>query len=53
VAAFAMLLVGPGGTPMLGGNAFYVTGPLLLGGLGWFLWHARWRCVLEGVDRVV
>jgi len=53
VAAFAMLLVGPGGTPLIGGNAFYVTGPLLLGGLGWFLWRARWRGVLGGVDCAV
>ncbi len=53
VAAFAMLLVGPGGTPMIGGNGFYVTGPLVLAGLGWLWWRARWRGVIEGVDRVV
>ena len=30
VAGLAMLLVGPGGTPMLDGGAYWVTGPLLL-----------------------
>jgi hypothetical protein len=51
-ATFAMLLVGPGGTPMIGGNGYYVTGPLVLVGLGWLWWHARWRKVIEGIDRV-
>jgi len=52
VAALAMLLVGPGGTPMIGGNGFYVAGPLVLAGLGWLWWHARWRRVVQGIDRV-
>jgi hypothetical protein len=52
VAAFAMLLVGPGGTPMIGGNGFWVTGPLLLGALGWFFWRAGWRRAVEGTDSV-
>jgi alpha-1,6-mannosyltransferase len=51
-AALAMLLVGPGGTPMIGGNGFYVAGPLALAGLGLLWWHARWRRVLRGLDRV-
>ncbi len=52
VAALAMLLVGPGGTPMIGGNGFYVSGPLVLAGLVWFFWRGEWRTVLRGVDRV-
>lgn len=52
IAGMAMLLVGPGGTPMIGGNGFYVTAPLLLGGLVWFFSGGRWRVVLERVDRV-
>jgi hypothetical protein len=52
IAALAMLLVGPGGTPMIGGNGFYVAGPLIIAGLGWLGWHARWRRVAQGIDRV-
>lgn len=43
VAALAMWLVGPGGSPMIGGNGFYVAGPLALGALLWYAWSGRWR----------
>jgi hypothetical protein len=52
VAGLAMLLVGPGGTPMIGGNGFYVTGPAVLLALAWFASSGQWRRVLNGVDRV-
>jgi len=44
--------VGPGGTPMIGGNGFWVSGPLALLGLGWLFWCARWRRVIEGTNGV-
>lgn len=50
VAGGAMLLVGPSGTPMIGGNGFYVTGPLLAAGLGWICWRGHWRRAIEGID---
>lgn len=50
VGAGAMLLVGPGGSPMIGGNGFYVTGPLLLAGVVWFFWHGHWRHAIQGFD---
>ena len=52
VGALAMLLVGPGGTPMIGGNGFYVSGPLVLAGIVWFFACGQWRRVVDGVDRV-
>jgi hypothetical protein len=52
VAGLAMLLVGPGGTPMIGGNGVYVSGPAVLVALIWFFRCGRWRAVLEGSDRV-
>ncbi|MGC8510475.1 MAG: hypothetical protein ACP5PB_06350, partial [Acidimicrobiales bacterium] len=42
-AALAMWLVGPGGSPMIGGNGFYVAGPLALGALVWYVASGRWR----------
>lgn len=52
VAGLAMLLVGPGGTPMIGGNGFYASGPLVLAGLFWFWSRDHWRTIFDGVDRV-
>ncbi len=43
VAMLAMWLVGPGGTPMIGGDGFYVVGPLVLGALAWYVASGRWR----------
>jgi hypothetical protein len=37
VAGLAMLLVGAGGTPMLNGGAYWVTGPLVLAAIAWFV----------------
>jgi hypothetical protein len=48
-----MLLVGPGGTPMIGGNGFYVSGALVVAGLVWFFASGQWRSVSRGVDHVV
>ena len=52
VAAGSMLLVGPGGTPMIGGNGFYVTAPLVLLGLAWLARRQRWSGILAKDDRV-
>ena len=52
VGGGAMLLVGPGGTPMIGGDGFYVTGPLILATLTWFVTSGRWRACTSGLDRV-
>lgn len=52
VAGLAMLLVGPGGTPMLGGNGFYVSGTLVVVGLAWFFASGQWHRVSQGVDHV-
>jgi alpha-1,6-mannosyltransferase len=46
-AALAMWLVGPGGSPMIGGNGFYVAGPLVLGALVWYVASGRWRAWWE------
>ncbi len=48
LAGLGMLLVGAGGTPMFNGGAYWVTGPLLLGALVWFLWSGRATTVLRG-----
>jgi alpha-1,6-mannosyltransferase len=50
-AGAAMLLVGPGGTPMIGGNGYLVTGPVLLLAAIWFLAARRGRPLLMGRDR--
>jgi len=48
VAGLAMLLVGAGGTPMFNGWAYWVTGPMLLAALAWFLWSGRLAATLQG-----
>jgi alpha-1,6-mannosyltransferase len=52
LCGLAMLLVGPGGTPMIGGNGFYFTSALLIAGLIWFIASGQWRTVIGGADRV-
>ena len=44
------LLVGPGGTMMIGGNGFLVTAPLLLWGLWRLRTHDQWRACLAWRD---
>jgi hypothetical protein len=48
VAGFAMLAVGPGGAPMLGGDAYYVTAPVVLAAGAWLVWDRHWRTVVSG-----
>jgi alpha-1,6-mannosyltransferase len=48
VAGLGMLVVGAGGTPMLNGGAYWVTGPLLLAALAWYLWSGRAATTLRG-----
>jgi alpha-1,6-mannosyltransferase len=48
VAGLAMLVVGPGGAPLLSGADYYVVAPLLLAGGIWLLWHRNWRAVVSG-----
>ena len=43
LACVGMLVVGAGGTPLLGGWTFWVTGPLLLVGGLWVATGGRWR----------
>jgi len=47
LAGGATFLAGAGGSPMLGGNSFYVTGPLLLIGLAYFIRSGRARALFE------
>jgi alpha-1,6-mannosyltransferase len=49
VAGLAMLAVGPGGTPMLNGGAYFVLAPLLLAGCAWLVWDRHWRTVVTGL----
>jgi alpha-1,6-mannosyltransferase len=49
VAGLAMLAVGPGGAPMLNGNAYFVLAPLLLAGCAWLVWDRHWRTVVTGL----
>lgn len=49
VAGLAMLVVGAGGTPMLNGGAYWVSGPILLAALAWYLWSGRAVTTLRGV----
>jgi hypothetical protein len=46
LAGGAMLLVGPGGTPMIGGDGYLVTGPILVVAAAWFVFSGRWRPAL-------
>jgi alpha-1,6-mannosyltransferase len=48
VAALAMLLVGAGGTPMLDGADYWVTGPLVLVAIAWFIASGYGRTSLSG-----
>ncbi len=48
VAGLAMLAVGPGGTPMLGGGDYFVVGPLVLAASIWLIWDRHWRTVVSG-----
>jgi hypothetical protein len=48
MAGFAMLAVGPGGTPMLGGDAYYVIAPLALAACIWLIRDRHWRAVVSG-----
>jgi len=48
VAGLAMLVVGAGGTPMLNGGSYWVTGPVLVAALAWYLWSGRARTTLRG-----
>ncbi len=52
IAGAAMFLVGPGGTPMIAGDGYFVAGPLVILAAVWFLTSGKWRPVLAGVDRV-
>ncbi len=47
LAGLATFLAGAGGSPMLGGNSFYVAAPLLLLGLGLFIKNGRARELFE------
>jgi len=48
VAGAAMLVVGAGGTPLLNGGDYWVTGPLVAAALVWFVASGTWRTALEG-----
>ncbi|MDE3064047.1 MAG: polyprenol phosphomannose-dependent alpha 1,6 mannosyltransferase MptB [Acidobacteriota bacterium] len=50
-AGGAMLLVGPGGTPMIGGNGYLVAGPAVILVTAWFVASRRASAWLSGVDR--
>ncbi len=52
LAAGTPLLVGAGGTMMIGGNGFYVVGPLIIGALIWFFMSHGPRRILERVDQL-
>lgn len=47
LAGLASFLAGAGGSPMLGGNSFYVTAPLMLGGLAYFIRTGRAKRLFE------
>ena len=46
LACVAMLVVGAGGTPLLGGWTYWLTGPILIAGLIWLGLGDRWQRVL-------
>lgn len=47
LAGLAPFLAGAGGSPMLGGNSFYVTAPVLVAGLWYFLRSGRATTLFE------
>ena len=51
-AVGATLLVGPGGSPMLGGLAYLISAPLVAGAIYWLVRDGHWREIMEGADRV-
>ena len=51
LCGFAMLLVGPGGTPMIGGNGFFFASALLIGCFIWLIASGQWRVVIGDEDR--
>jgi alpha-1,6-mannosyltransferase len=48
VAGLAMLAVGPGGAPMLGGDDYFVIAPLVLAAVIWLMRERHWRAVVTG-----
>ena len=48
VAGLAMLMVGPGGSPMFGGDWYFVIAPLALAGCVWLAWDRHWWRVVSG-----
>jgi alpha-1,6-mannosyltransferase len=48
VAGFAMLVVGPGGTPMLNGLTYFVIAPLILVACALLIRDRQWRVVVVG-----
>jgi hypothetical protein len=50
LSAFAMLVVGPGGSPMLSGYAYVVVTLAVLATLAWLVRGGRWRSVVLGPD---
>jgi alpha-1,6-mannosyltransferase len=48
----ATLLVGPGGSPMLGGDAYLISAPLVAGALYWLVRRDVWREIVGGADHV-
>jgi len=46
VAGLAMLVVGPGGAPLLSGDDYLVVAPLLLAGCAWLVHDRHWRTVV-------
>ena len=48
VAGLAMLVVGPGGAPLLSGYDYLVIAPLLLAGCAWLVHDRHWKTVVVG-----
>jgi hypothetical protein len=48
VAAMAMLLVGPSGSPVLLGNSYILVSLATLAGIAWLIRGQRWRTVVSG-----
>jgi hypothetical protein len=42
----AMLVVGSGGSPMLGGDAYLVTAPVVVAACLWLIWKRHWWAVV-------